>query len=112
MASTGWLVTLLEARGIPKRVDKKLYHKDMLDSKPQVYVSLAIIYSGDMVPSDGRCTRRPFGMLIGYDQYKSPKAEKFLLEDGAITWNTAVTVRKRTRPFVYLASLQMRPRAF
>ena len=94
MASNDWLVAVLEAKGIPKRTNAKIYHPSVLNTDPNVYVSLGIISAGDVVPHDGRCTRRPFGMLIGYDQYISETAEKFKAENGLIVWNTAVTVRK------------------
>ncbi len=94
MASNDWLVAVLEAKGIPKRTNKKIYHPSVLNTDPNVYASLAIISAGDVVPHDGRCTRRPFGMLIGYDQYVSESAEKFKAENALIVWNTAVIVRK------------------
>ena len=94
MASNDWLIAVLEAKGIQKRTNKKVYHDSVINSDPNVYVSLAIVSAGDVIPHDGRCTRRPFGMLIGYDQFVSPTAEKFKLENGTCTWNTAVIVRK------------------
>ena len=94
MASNDWLVAILEAKGIPKRTNEKIYHPSALNTEPNVYASLGIISAGDVVPHDGRCTRRPFGMLIGYDQYVSETAEKFKAETDLIVWNTAVIVRK------------------
>ena len=94
MASNDWLFAVLEAKGIPKRTNANIYHQSVLNTDPSVYVSLGIVSAGDVVPHDGRCTRRPFGMLIGYDQYVSETAEKFKAENGVIAWNTALIVRK------------------